>query len=138
MALTRSYKETIVRRIREDPEFAEALYAEALSSLVEGDKTTALSILKDLVHARITFKTLAEKIGMGEKSLYRVFGPNGNPTLETLSTILDCIGKELGLKPSVTVTRIHRRRARTTRRLKPSTARPVGAGVGPRLRGPHP
>ena len=80
MALTRSYKETVVRRIQDDPEFAEALYGETLSSLVEGDKATALSILKDLVHARITFKTLAEKSGLGEKSLHRVFGPNGNPT----------------------------------------------------------
>ena len=118
MALTRSYKETVVRRIQDHPEFAEALYAEALSSLVEGDKTTALSILKDLVHARITFKKLAERSGLGEKSLYRVFGPNGNPTLENLSTILVHIGQELGLKPSVTVTRTKRKRVRPGSRAR--------------------
>lgn len=103
MALTRSYKNTVVRRIQDDPEFAAAMYAEALSSLVEGETTMALSILRDLVHARISFKTLAENSGIGEKSLYRMFGPNGNPTLESMSIILQQIGAELNLVPTVSV-----------------------------------
>jgi DNA-binding phage protein len=103
MTLTRSYKETVLRRIQDDPEFAASLYAEALSALVEGDKTTALSILRDLVHARITFKKLAKQTGLGEKSLHRMFGAKGNPTLENLSNILQLVGRGLGLKASVTV-----------------------------------
>ncbi len=118
MALTRSYKNTIVRRIQDDPEFASALYAEALSSLVEGETATALSILRDLVHARISFKTLAENSGIGEKSLYRIFGPKGNPTLESLSIVLQQIGSELGLVPTVSVSPAKRRKASKSRTTK--------------------
>ena len=110
MVLTRSYKDTVVRRIQEDPEFAAALYAEALSSLVEGETATALSILRDLIHARISFKALAEKSGIAEKSLYRIFGPHGNPTLESLSLILQHIGTELRLAPTVSVSPVKRRK----------------------------
>ena len=103
MTLTRSYKETVLQRIQDDAEFAAALYAEALDALLEGDRATALGILRDLVHARITFKKLAKQTGLGEKSLHRMFGPSGNPTLENLSLILCQVGKELGLKATVTV-----------------------------------
>ena len=118
MALTRLYKETVVRRIQDDPEFVAALYAEALSSLIEGETTTALSILRDLVHARITFKTLAENSGIGEKSLYRMFGPKGNPTLESISIILQQIGSELGLVPTVSVSLAKRRKTSQSRTAK--------------------
>ena len=68
MALTREYRETVVERIKQDEEFAAALFAEAISSLVEGDKATTLSIMRDLVHAKISFKTLAEETGFDEKA----------------------------------------------------------------------
>jgi len=79
MALTRDYRETVLERIRRDPEFTAALYAEAIVSLVEGDRETALSTLRDLVHAHISFKTLARQTGFGEKALHRMLGRNGNP-----------------------------------------------------------
>ena len=52
MTLSRPYRDTVVRRIQSDPEFAAALYAEALSSLVQGETATAFSMMHDLVHAR--------------------------------------------------------------------------------------
>jgi hypothetical protein len=67
MALTRDYKETVVARIKRDPKFAPALYAEALSALLDGETTGGLSMLCDLVHAEITFKELARQTGLGEK-----------------------------------------------------------------------
>lgn len=54
MTQTRSYKETVLQRIREDADFATALYGEALEALLEGDKAMALGILRDLLHARTT------------------------------------------------------------------------------------
>ncbi|OGV64786.1 MAG: hypothetical protein A2283_03970 [Lentisphaerae bacterium RIFOXYA12_FULL_48_11] len=84
MALTREYRETVVERIRKDPQFTVALYAEAISSMIEGDKGTVLSILRDLVHAHISFSKLAEQTGLDEKSLHRMLGSGGNPTMENL------------------------------------------------------
>ena len=56
MALTREYKETVLARVKRDPKFARALYAEAVNALLEGETDEGLSMLRDLVHAGITFK----------------------------------------------------------------------------------
>ena len=60
MALTREYRETVINRLQRDKEFTAALFAEAISALVEGEKETTLSIFRDLVHAHITFKEFSE------------------------------------------------------------------------------
>jgi hypothetical protein len=41
------------------PKFARALYAEAMNAIPEGETEEGLSMLRDLVHAEITFKELA-------------------------------------------------------------------------------
>ena len=101
MALTRNYRETVVARIQSDPKFARALYAEAMSALLEGETTEGLSILRDLVHAEITFKELARQTGLGEKTLHRMLRREGNPTVRNLGKILSAIAEDLGIKPKV-------------------------------------
>ena len=54
----RDYKQTVLVRIKRDPKFARALYAEAVNALLEGETEEGLSMLRDLVHADITFKML--------------------------------------------------------------------------------
>ncbi len=101
MALTRSYRETVLERIKHDPEFTAALYAEAIASLVEGDRETALSTLRDLIHAHISFKTLAKHTGFNEKALHRMLGVNGNPTLDNLTKIIHAVEEDLQLSTHV-------------------------------------
>lgn len=103
MALTRDYRETVLARIRRDRKFTAALLAEAVSALIEGDKATALSILRDLVHAHITFKKLAKKTGLGEKALHRMISARGNPTAENLVLVLHAIESSLELDVTVEV-----------------------------------
>ena len=55
MALTCEDKKTVVARIQRDKKFARALYAEALKALLEGETEEGLSMLRDLVHAGISF-----------------------------------------------------------------------------------
>jgi DNA-binding phage protein len=98
MALTRDYKETVLARIKREPKFARSLYAEAVNSLLEGETEVALSILRDLVHAGITFKTLAKQTGFGEKTLHRMLSQRGNPTTKNLFAITKIISKDLGIK----------------------------------------
>jgi hypothetical protein len=59
MALTLEYKETVLARIQRDPKFAWALYAEAVHALLAGETNVGRSMLRDLVQAGISFKTLA-------------------------------------------------------------------------------
>jgi len=101
MALTRDYKETVVARIKRDRKFARALYAEALGALLVGETAEGLSMLRDLVHAEITFKELARQTGLGEKSLHRMLGRNGNPTAHNLAAILRSVAEDLQIKPRV-------------------------------------
>lgn len=103
MALTRDYKTTVLARIKRDPKFARALYAEAMNALLAGETAEGLSMLRDLVHAEITFKTLARQTGFDEKSLHRMLGGRGNPTLRSLSAIVKAIREDLGFVPRVTV-----------------------------------
>ena len=100
MALTRSYKERVLKRIQERPKFARSLFNEAINSLLDGDIDTCLSLLKKLVHARVTFKTLSEETDIPEKSLHRMLGQSGNPKLENLIAIIKVIEKKLGLAGS--------------------------------------
>jgi len=103
MALTRDYKETIMARIKRDRKFARALYAEAVSALLEGETAEGLSMLRDLVHAEITFKELARQTGLGEKTLHRMLNRNGNPTARNLGLIVRRIAEDLRIKPRILV-----------------------------------
>ena len=103
MGLTRDYKATVLARIKSDPKFARALYAEAMTAILDGETAEGLSMLRDLVHAEITFKALARQTGFDEKSLHRMLGGRGNPTLRSLTAIVKAIREDLGFVPRVTV-----------------------------------
>ena len=96
MALTRDYKETILAELKKDVKFRRALYKEAISALEDNELAEALSMLRDLVHATISFKGLAEETGISEKSLHRMLGRRGNPAAENLAKILFAIKRNLG------------------------------------------
>jgi DNA-binding phage protein len=101
MALTREYKQTVLARIKRDPKFARALYAEAVNALMEGETDEGFSILRDLVHANITFKELSRQTGFGEKALHRMLSRHGNPTTRNLFAITKAICEDLGIKSGV-------------------------------------
>jgi DNA-binding phage protein len=101
MALTRDYRETVVARIQRDPKFARALYAEAMNALLAGETAEGLSMLRDLVHAAISFKELSRQTGMGEKTLHRMLSRHGNPTARNLGAIVRSIAEDLGIQPRV-------------------------------------
>jgi len=103
MALTRDYKETVVARIKRDRKFARALFAEAMGALLDGETAEGLSMLRDLVHAEITFKELARQTGLGEKTLHRMLNRNGNPTARNLGLIVRSIAEDLDIRPRVEV-----------------------------------
>ena len=104
MNTTRPYSETITARIKRDRDFARLFYAGAVEMLLEGDTAGALSRLRDLINAQISFKELARQTGLGEKSLHRMLGRNGNPTARNLGMIVRSIAEDLGIKPRVEVT----------------------------------
>lgn len=71
--------------------------------MFEGEKAEALAMLRDIVHAVITFPKLADETGIPVKSLHRMLSIRGNPRMDNLSTIFNAIQSALGVHPQVAV-----------------------------------
>ncbi len=98
MALTREFKQTVVERVRRDPEFARALLDEAATLFLNGEPNTARLILRDLVNATVGFEKLATETAKPTKSLQRMLSSAGNPTMDNLASILNVLRKKLGVE----------------------------------------
>jgi DNA-binding phage protein len=97
MALTCSYRDHIEAKIESDPEFREALFQEAVQTLISGDLDTAKAALRAYINATIGFEKLAVATGTPVKSLMRMFGPSGNPTAANLSEVIRVLQKKTGV-----------------------------------------
>ena len=95
MALTRSFKQTVVERVERDPKFAKALLDEAATLFLGGEPETARLILRDLVNATLGFEQLAEMTDKPSKSLHRMLSPKGNPSMDNLAAIFGAMRAQL-------------------------------------------
>lgn len=87
MALTRDFKETVLKRAQTDPEFIKALLDEAVTLFLNGEAQTAKLMLRDLVNATLGFEGLAQLVDKSPKSVHRMLSTAGNPTMSNLSII---------------------------------------------------
>lgn len=101
MPLTKSFKETVLARVRRDPAFREALLAEAVEALLGGDVDTGRAVLRDYINATVGFEGLAEATGTPSKSLMRMFGPRGNPNARNLFAVLGHLQRASGVRLEV-------------------------------------
>lgn len=95
MVLTRDFKQTIIERVRRDPDFAKALLDEAATLFLNGEPDTARLLLRDLVNATVGFAELAKRTERPAKSLHRMLSKQGNPTMDNLAAILGVLRKSL-------------------------------------------
>ena len=91
---TASYKEGLLKRLA-DPEYAAGYLTECLE---QGEAEFLLG-LRDVVEARGGVGQLARTARLSRESLYRLLSRSGNPTLSSLSSILDALGIELQFAP---------------------------------------
>lgn len=94
MALTRDFKQTVVERVRRDPEFARAMLDEAAMLFLNGEPETARLILRDLVNATVGFEELALMTAKPSKSLHRMLSPTGNPSMDNLAAIFSALRRK--------------------------------------------
>jgi DNA-binding phage protein len=102
MALTRSFKETVLARVQADPAFRDALLKEGIESLLAGDVEAGKAILRDYINATVGFQWLGEQTGASPKSLLRMFGPNGNPQARNLFAVIGELQRQAGVTLRVT------------------------------------
>jgi DNA-binding phage protein len=101
MALTRNFKETVIRHAQENPAFLAALLEEATQNVVEGDVETALGQLRDVVNAAVGFDVLSRETGIPKTSLMRMLGDHGNPRAANLASIIAAVSRNVGVRISV-------------------------------------
>jgi putative addiction module killer protein len=98
MALTKSFKELVQKRVAADPAFAEALLREGIDTMLTGDVDTGKTILRDYIKATVGFEKLGEATDTPAKSLIRMFGPRGNPQAKNLFGIIGYLQKQAGIE----------------------------------------
>jgi probable addiction module antidote protein len=87
-----SHDETVVRRLRKDPEFAAEYLKAALED--EEEPRVLLIALRHLAQAQGIAK-VAKAAGIERESLYRALSARGNPRLSTLLAVTKAIGLRL-------------------------------------------
>ncbi len=88
MAITKNFRNTILKRAEKDSAFRRQMLIEAVDELLAGDLNAGKAILRDYINATITFEVLARKVGKSPKSLHRMLGPQGNPRAENILEII--------------------------------------------------
>ena len=101
MPLTKSFRETVQARARRDVKFRQALLAEAMQTLLDGNWEEGRAALRSCINATIGFEKLGTALGRSPKSLMRMFGPSGNPTAENLLGVIGVLQEETGVRLQV-------------------------------------
>ena len=90
---TSSYREALLTSLL-DPAEASAY----LNAALEDSPEAFLKALKNVAQAR-TMASVAREAGIQRETLYRAFSEQGNPTFETLSSVLAALGMKLSIAP---------------------------------------
>jgi DNA-binding phage protein len=88
MALTRDFRQTVMARAQRDAAFRSALLIEATDAFLVGEIETGKALLRDYLNATAALPAIAEELKLNEKSLRRMLGPGGNPTLKNFISLL--------------------------------------------------
>jgi DNA-binding phage protein len=102
MAVTKSFKELVQRRVANDGTFAEHLLREGIDIMLTGDIETGKAILRDYIKATVGFEKLGEATDTPAKSLIRMFSSRGNPQARNLFGVIGYLQKQAGIELHVT------------------------------------
>jgi hypothetical protein len=98
MPLTREFKETVMARAKQDPDFRQSLIVEATNALLDGDFDTGKRLLRDYLNATESLPAIANELKQNVKSIRRMVGPQGNPTLRNFVNLLNACKRRESLE----------------------------------------
>ena len=75
-------------RVKSDPTFRGELIVEATNAFLMDDMETGKGLLRDYLNATESIADIARELQVNEKSLRRMLGPKGNPTLKNFPSLL--------------------------------------------------
>lgn len=112
MALTKSFRETVVERTKADPEFRKELLYHAVELMLSGDQEAGKRTLRNYINATVGFVALAAELGLSPKGIQRMFGKTGNPQANNLFRIVAYLQVVEGVELKVMAQSCVRRDAR--------------------------
>ncbi|MGF1603913.1 MAG: DNA-binding protein [Thermosynechococcaceae cyanobacterium] len=99
----KNYQDDFLIRLK-DLDYAATYLKTALDeTLLDGNQEAFLLALKNVVDARGKVKDVAEEADITRQHLYRLLSGNGNPTLETMASVLKAVGLSIDFKPVIEV-----------------------------------
>jgi probable addiction module antidote protein len=90
-----SYKADLLEDLRNDAGYA----AEYLSAAILDSREAFLVALRDVAESNKGIARVAREAEVNRESLYRALSKSGNPTLNTLGSLLDALGFYLRVEP---------------------------------------
>jgi probable addiction module antidote protein len=91
---TESYRESLLESLRNPEDAAQYLNA----CLADEDSRVFLLALRDVADARGGLRALSRDAHLNRESLYRMLSKSGNPSLESLASVLDAVGLRLAVQ----------------------------------------
>jgi hypothetical protein len=88
MALTKDFNETLRVRLQESAGFRRAYLREAIGCMFSGDLETGRSLLRKYINGTVGFIALGNALGRDSKTLMRMLGPSGNPSVRNFFEIV--------------------------------------------------
>lgn len=96
---TKDYRTDLLKRL-ENSEYAATYLKAALDeTLSDGNTEAFLLALKNVVEAKGSTQTIANESNISRQHLYRILSGEGNPTLDTLTSVLQAVGLTIDFKP---------------------------------------
>ena len=101
---TESYRETLLESLKDPGQAAQYLNA----CLEDDDARAFLLALRDVAEAHGGIRSVSRNAHLNRESLYRMLSKSGNPSLESLSAVLNACGLRLAVQSAATPSRKRR------------------------------
>jgi probable addiction module antidote protein len=97
---TRSYQDGLLKRLSNSEYAAQYLKASLDETLLDGNMEAFLLALKNVIDAKgEPVQDIAADADISRQHLYRLLNGTGNPTIETLSSVLQAVGIAIDFIP---------------------------------------
>ena len=96
---TKDYREDLLKRLSSSEYAAQYLKAALDETLSDGNMEAFLLALRNIVDATGARQEVATEAKISRQHLYRMLSGDGNPTLETLTSVLQAVGLTIDFKP---------------------------------------
>jgi probable addiction module antidote protein len=96
---TKEYQTDLLARLSNSNYAATYLKAAFDETLSDGNTEAFLLALKNVVEAKGSTQAIANKSKISRQHLYRILSGDGNPTLDTLISILQAVGLTINFQP---------------------------------------